>query len=320
LFALLGGIWGCSFLLMKIANRSFAPVEVSFGRILLGALTVTGLAFATGRRLPRGWATWRRLAVTGFLLNAVPYTMFSYATTRVPSVTVGFWHGASPLFTALSVAATSCRFELQPRRVVGLLIGFGGVVTILLPGLETGGSDPVGVAACTLGAVVYGVGYAYVRSQVTVRADSALALTAGQMICGTVEVGLFLPLTVHAAPQPRLTTAACVVVLGVVGTGLASAMNLELIRRVGAATGSTVIFLVTACSAVVGVTFGAESTTWHHVAGSAVVVVGIVLSGRTVKVPAQAPARWALPRPRPSPPAPSGLAVPPVEDSPHRPH
>jgi drug/metabolite transporter (DMT)-like permease len=281
LFTLLGCIWGCSFLLMKIGTRSFTPVEVSFGRICLGAFTVTGLVFAGGQRLPRGWVAWRRLAVAGLSLNVVPYTLFAYATTKVPSVTAGFWHGASPLFTALSVGVTSARSELRPRRVAGLAIGFSGVLTILTPGWHGTGDESVGTAACAVAAVVYGIGYAYVRARLTIRADSALALTAGQLICGTLEAALLLPATVRRAPDPAVGPVACVLVLGIVGTGLASAMNLELIRRVGAATGATVIYLVTVCAAVVGVTFGAESTTWHQPAGSAIIIIGLVLSGRS---------------------------------------
>jgi drug/metabolite transporter (DMT)-like permease len=239
------------------------------------------LAFATGHRLPRGWVTWRQLTVAGLSLNVVPYTLFAYATTRVPSVTAGFWHGASPLFTALSVGVTSARSELRPRRVAGLAIGFSGVLLILMPGWHGTGDDSVGVAACAVAAVVYGIGYAYVRARLTIRADSALALTAGQLICGTLEAALLLPVTARRAPDPAVGPVTCVLVLGVVGTGLASAMNLELIRRVGAATGSTVIYLVTACAAVVGVVFGAESTSWHQPAGSAIIIIGLVLSGRS---------------------------------------
>jgi drug/metabolite transporter (DMT)-like permease len=51
---LLGGIWGMSFVLIKIGNRGFTPVQVSFGRMLFGLLALAPVLLAQRGRLPHG--------------------------------------------------------------------------------------------------------------------------------------------------------------------------------------------------------------------------------------------------------------------------
>jgi len=51
-FFALGAIWGCSFWFIKLGLRSFSPVDVAFGRLVLGAVTLVVVALVTRTSLP----------------------------------------------------------------------------------------------------------------------------------------------------------------------------------------------------------------------------------------------------------------------------
>jgi drug/metabolite transporter (DMT)-like permease len=79
-------IWGSSFLLMKVALDSFAPLQISGGRIALGALTLCAVLLVTRTPLPRGERIWLHLAVVGLLTNAIPFSLFAWGETRLGSI------------------------------------------------------------------------------------------------------------------------------------------------------------------------------------------------------------------------------------------
>ncbi|MGW7395521.1 EamA family transporter, partial [Streptomyces cyaneofuscatus] len=103
-FAALSLIWGFSFLLIKVGTQGFAPFQVTLGRLLAGT-AVLAVAMAMRReRLPRSARTWGHITVAAFFLNALPFSLFSYAELTIPSTLAGICNATSPLWgMALSV-------------------------------------------------------------------------------------------------------------------------------------------------------------------------------------------------------------------------
>jgi drug/metabolite transporter (DMT)-like permease len=97
-----------------------------------GTATLLVLVLVRGDRLPRDPRLWGHLAVTALLLNAVPFSLFAYGETGVSSVVAGIWNATTPLLTMLVVVAALPEERLSRGRVVGLLIGFSGVLIVLL--------------------------------------------------------------------------------------------------------------------------------------------------------------------------------------------
>jgi drug/metabolite transporter (DMT)-like permease len=77
--ALLALIWGSSFLWIRLADRSFAPVEVTFARLALGAAALFPAAAARQEALPRSAALWTQIGVAAVFANAIPYLLFAVA-------------------------------------------------------------------------------------------------------------------------------------------------------------------------------------------------------------------------------------------------
>src|SRR5205823_3877200 len=123
-FVLLSAIWGSSFLFIKVADRSFAPLQVALGRCLLGATTLLVLVAIRRERLPRGREAWTHLFVIAILFNSVPFALFAFGETRVSSVVAGIWNGTTPLNTLVVALAVLPDERPTRERVLGLLIGF----------------------------------------------------------------------------------------------------------------------------------------------------------------------------------------------------
>jgi drug/metabolite transporter (DMT)-like permease len=275
-------IWGCSFWWIKLGLRFLTPVEVAFGRLVLGAAALAVVSVATGSRLPRRGVVWWHLSVVALLLNSVPFTLFAFGETRTSSIMAGILNALTPLAT---LAVTIVAFPAErptPERVLGLAVGFGGVLVVLGVWRGFAAGQWAGVAAC-LGAVCcYGVAFPYARRHLSGSGQSPTALATAQVLVGA---GLLLPVALvsetgpaNARPGPDLGPALGMIALGVLGTGIAYVLNFQVIRAAGSATASAVTYLTPVVAVVVGIAFLGEHVAWHQPVGAIVVLAGVALS------------------------------------------
>lgn len=278
-FVVLAGIWGTSFLFIKVAVEALTPVQVTFGRCLTGAIAIGALLAVRREPLPRDVRTWLHLVVVALLLNVIPFTLFGYAEQRVPSALAGICNAATPLFT-VAVAVLALPDERPTaRRAAGLALGFGGVLVVL--GVWNGvlGHDAAGALMALSAALCYGLGWTYVRRFVSARGHSPFAVTTAQLIVATALSAVTMPLLgsapAHLPPRVLLAVAA----LGALGTGAAFVLQHGLIRDAGATVASTVTYVAPVVAVLAGVTLLSERLTWNEPAGAAVIIAGAVLVG-----------------------------------------
>jgi len=274
-------IWGSSFLFIKIGVRELHPMYVSLGRVATGALTVLVVLLITRGKLPRDLHTWGHLAFVGAVGVAIPFTLFAYGELHVSSVLAGIWNATTPLF-ALPVAALVVRTErMTPRRVVGILIGFVGVLVVLGVWQGVGGSQLTGQLMCMGAAVCYGIAIPYQRRFLPGQPGSAIAIPAGQLLAGTLMLLVVAPLTAGAPPAPTslsLDVIGSVLALGALGTGLAFVFNFRVISVAGATTSASVTYLIPIVATAIGVLVLDETLHWYEPAGAAVVLAGVAVS------------------------------------------
>lgn len=272
-FGALSAIWGMSFLFIKVADETLAPLQVATGRMVVGGATLVVVLAARRRQLPTGWRTWGHLAVAAVLLNAAPFSLFAVGERHVSSVLAGIWNATTPLFTVPFAVLLLPRERLTRRRLAGLAIGFAGVLVVLGAWHGLGGHDLAGNLDCLAAAACYGVGFPYARRFVSGRADP-LELAAGQLIAGTVELALVTPFVtrVPTALPPRVLLS--VLALGALGTGVAYVLNFTVIRDAGATVASTVTYLIPVFSTLAGVAVLGESLRWYQPVGAVVIMIG----------------------------------------------
>jgi drug/metabolite transporter (DMT)-like permease len=286
-FATLGAIWGSSFLFIKVGVTELHPTYVTLGRVLAGALTLVIVLVATRDRLPRDAKLWLHLSALAAVVNAVPFTLFGYGEQHISSILAGIWNGTTPLVTLLVVIAFLPQERPDVARVVGLLVGFVGVLTVL--GVWRGHAvtgkpgELLGQLLCFGAAVCYGFGFPYLRRVTYGRTESGVSIAAAQLIIATVQLAIVAPILAGPPPAPTSLSApvvGSVLALGVLGTGIAFVLNYRVIRIAGATTASTVTYLIPVFAAVIGVLVLRESLTWYQPVGALIVLLGVAISQR----------------------------------------
>jgi drug/metabolite transporter (DMT)-like permease len=279
---ILGFIWGWSFLFIKVAVQGMTPATVAWARVTLGAGVILVLLRARRAKLPprSERAKWRHFVVLAITYNAVPFTLLAWAEQHISSALAAVLNASTPLFAAV-LTAVLLGERLRSAQFAGLLLGFVGVaVAAGVGGDDVTGSSlwgelaVVGVSAC------YGFGFTYAQRHL---ADIPPVVTAGgQLLAAAVILSPVAAVTTVAQGlELTPTRALSILLLGVVGTGIAYEINYRSIAELGSTKASVVTYLVPVVAVAVGVVFLDEAFEAGLVVGGALTIVGIaMLHGR----------------------------------------
>ena len=235
--AVLGAIWGASFLFMRVSANDFGAIPLVEVRLALGSLVLLPFLWRARSQFPPG--LWPKLALIGAINSAVPFMLFAWAAQRAPAGIGAIANAMTVLFTAL-VGFLFFGEKIGTRRAVALLAGFAGVV-VLASGKVAGASIGWAVAAGAGAAFLYGIGINLVRRHLTGLPPAAVA--AATLGSGAL---LILPFAIAQWPQQAIPMSSwlAAATLGVLCTGAAFVMYYRLIARIGASRASTVTYLV----------------------------------------------------------------------------
>ena len=267
------GIFGSAFLWIALSLRSIDPGTIAFGRAALGAAALAALPSA---RCTVARVDWPRLAFAAFFGMAAPVLLFALAEERISSALAGMLVSAIPIFTAV-LAAVVTRSWPTRRRLIGLLVGFVGIVLLTAPDLGSSGAAAVGVVM-VLGAVFsYAIASTlYAPLQQTY---GSLPVTLWLLILSAVMLS---PLGLIGLPKSSAEWLPVVslLILGVVGTGAAWAMWVALIGRVGVVRAAIAGYIIPTVALLLGVLFLDEQIELVQIVGVAVALSGGYLLSR----------------------------------------
>jgi drug/metabolite transporter (DMT)-like permease len=284
----LAGIWGGSYALIKVALDDGMPwAWIAFLRIGLGALVVTAIAV---RRL--GWrpllqnAGWTPPIAAAQI--ALPFLLISWGERRLDSGLAGVLVAMAPLFTVLLAGRFVPETALSRRGVLGVGIGFVGVV--LLFGADLSGSAELVVAGLALVLAALGYGIGSTLSRVRLQGMPPLAASAATLLWSTLITGA-VAIPSGAPPSPSGGTILALAFLGAIGTGIAYLIFFTLNSEVGPSRTMLVTYLAPVFAIGYGAAFLDESITVGIVVGIVLVIGGSLLGGRSKpRAPGEVPA------------------------------
>jgi drug/metabolite transporter (DMT)-like permease len=275
-WGLLGAIalmWGSSFVFIEIGLETLRAPLIALVRIALGAAAL--VAFPQARR-PVAREDWPRIVVLSVVWMSLPLLLFPIAQQWIDSSLAGMINGAMPLFAA-AFYALLLRHPPGRLQILGLLIGFIGVVVILVP--ETGGASAswVGAGLVLLATACYGLA-ANLAVPLQQRYGSLPVILRTQ----AVALATVLPFGLAAVPGSRFTwpAGAAMLALGVLGTGVAFVMMAVLVGRAGAARGAVAIYFIPVVATIEGSLFLNETISPVAIVGVALVLLGAWLTSR----------------------------------------
>ena len=279
LFIALGVHWGMPYLLIRIAVSAVDPLVVAGSRTLIGALLLLPIAWHR-KVLLAGFRKWQWLLAYTLLEINIPWLLLGHAETRLNSSTAGLLLAVVPLFAALIVTRLGHE-SLEPRRLLGLGIGFAGVA--LLVGMDIHFSDLPAVAATMVVALCYAIGPIVVDRKL--KDVPAIGVVTASLIVATL---LYAPFAPMVWPEHIPASAAWSVVgLGVLCTATAFLVFFALIAEAGPARATVITYVNPAVAIVLGAVVLSEPLTLGMVIGFPLVIVGSVLGTSRVRTDAQ---------------------------------
>jgi len=285
--AALALMWGSSFFWIKLGLGMFSPVQLVLARLVLGSAMLVLLTALYRARLPRDRRVWGHLAVAAFFHNALPFLLFAIGELTVDSGITGVLNSTTPLWVLVAAPLLGTSNRMTATRVAGLVIGLGGILLIFAP-WQASGLLSWGALACLAAAASYGFAFVYEGKYLSGNGLSPYAISAGQMLLASGMLVLALPVggltPVHLGPGPAFA----VLVLGIGSTGIAFALNYQLLASEGAVAASVVGYLLPVVSVLLGAVFLGEALNLRVIAGMLVVLGGVALT-RLQKAPVAEP-------------------------------
>ena len=283
IFALVGLLWGIPYLFIKVAvdeETGYAPAIVVFGRVLIGAAILIPLAIKD-RSIFDAFRGIKYVAFYALLEMVIPWILIGTAEQKISSGLAGLLIASVPIWSNIITYFQGDADALKANRLLGIGIGFVGVVLIV--GIETltGSSDPLSILMVIIAAIGYAYAIIMIRSKLP--DVSGIAINGVAMALTAI---FYLPFTIALWPDHTVSPEATysVIALGIFSTGLAFAFFFTLIADIGPTRASLVTYWNTAIAVVLGVIILSEPITVGIGIGLPLVMLGSWLVNRREKV------------------------------------
>lgn len=272
--AMLGMLWGMSFLFIRQAVPEFGALALIEVRVALAAVALAPIVIARGQ-VTAMLANWRAIAVMGVLHYAIPFSLYAYAMLTLSAGYSSIINAAAPIFTGI-ITYSWLGERHGTSRVAGLLLGLVGVVVLVWEKLAVGGGPDALAVLATIGAA-FCYGLAAVLAKRQLAGVNSLAVAGGSMSFAAV---VLLPFAIWFWPATSPTPGAwsMAAALGIICTALAFVLYFRLIASAGAVNSITVTFLIPVFAVAFGVLLLQETVSATMIAGGAIVALGTALA------------------------------------------
>jgi drug/metabolite transporter (DMT)-like permease len=276
IFLALGLMWGSSYLFIKLAVDDFGTFTLVALRLAIGAALLWVVVRVAGQALPREPRIYGHLVVMAVVNVVIPFALITWAERSVDSSLAAVLTSAVPLF-AIVIAALFLHDEpIRVNGVVGLGVGFVGVVVLTSHDLAIAGSDLSGDLALLGAAFSYAVGAVYSRRNmrgVPPMIPAVFQVTFAMLISGAIAIVLERPW--EARPDAQAVFS--IVWLGILGSGFAYLAVFRLLASWGATRTTLVAYEIPVVGIALGFLVLQEPIDGRLLVGTALVVGGVGL-------------------------------------------
>jgi drug/metabolite transporter (DMT)-like permease len=252
-FIALGLIWGSNFIFMKWASETITATQITLLRVVCGFLPILVYAAVRGSLKRVHFRLLHHFFVMSVLATSVYYVAFAAGTSLLASGIAGALSGAIPLFSFVSAAVLLRSEPITPFRLLGVLVGFGGVLLIARPWDTNGSVNVEGVLDMLLGSASVGLSFVYAKKFLSEQAIPPAALVTYQMGLALLTLALVTDLDgiTDIGEDPKALTA-LVLGLGLLGTGVAYILYYFIVDRLGAITASSATYIPPVVALAIG--------------------------------------------------------------------
>lgn len=276
-------IWGAAFFFISVAVRDVAPLTYVWLRLTIAAAALWLFLWWRGEPLGLPRRTWGAILVLALLNNAIPFALFGWGQTQIASGLASILNATTPIWGVVVAHLFTSDERITPRKLAGVLLGFGGVSLMIGPGLLSSlGTGILAQLACVVAALCYAIAGVWARRFKAIGMPPVTVAT-GQLTMGAL---VMLPVAVFVDrpwlnAAPSLGAWAAIFALALVCTAFAYVLYFRLIDSAGATNALLVTLLVPPTAILLGGLFLGEVLALRDFAGLALIAIGLAaIDGR----------------------------------------
>ena len=271
-------IWGSSFILIKRGLVGLTAVQVGSFRIIFAAIFLLVIGFKSLRKISR--RQWKFVAITSFFGTFTPAFLFAIAETEVDSSIVAILNSLTPLNTlVLGIIAFGIQF--QKRQVIGVFVGLVGCLLLVLNGAAAHpGQNYYYVVLVVIATLCYAINVNLIKKYLSdlnslsiTTGNFAVLLVPALIILSTTDISktIHMDITQHSI--------FFVMILGVLGTGIANVLFFKLIQMSSPVFATSVTYLIPIVAFFWGL-LDSEMLTPIQFFGAFIILIGVYLSAK----------------------------------------
>ncbi len=283
IMAALAIIWGSAFFFISVAVHAIPPLTYVWLRLTIAAGGLWAFLWWRGERISLPRSVWGSILLLAILNNALPFALFGWGQTHIASGLASILNATTPIWGVVVAHFFTSDERMSPRKIAGVLLGFGGVAMMIGPALLSDiGTNALAQLACVAASLSYAFAAVWARRFKRMGLPP-MTVTTGQLTAGAL---VMLPIAfVLDRPWtqvfPGVGPIAAISALALVCTAFAYVLYFRLIDRAGATNALLVTLLVPPTAILLGALFLGEQLAPQDMIGLVLIAFGLAaIDGR----------------------------------------
>lgn len=278
LLILLSLIWGSSFILIKRGLVGLNPFQLGALRIIFACLFMVVVGFKSISKIPV--TKWKYVAITSLFGNGLPVFLFAYAQTGIKSSVSGILNSLTPLYTLL-IGVLAFGLGFVRNQVIGVVLGLTGCLLLVFFGKSASGETNYFCAfLVVIATICYALNVNLIKRYLS--DVSPLAITTGNFLTLLIPalIILFANGFADVMTQPEVIHSTLfMIILGMVGTGIANILYYQLIQITSPLFASSVTYFIPIVAMSWGMLDG-ETLNFMQLVGAGIILSGVYLASK----------------------------------------
>ena len=278
LLTILSLIWGSSFILIKKGLIGLSPIQLGSLRILFAGFFLILVGFKSLSKI--SFQQWKFIALTALFGTFIPAYLFAIAQTEIDSSVSSILNSLTPLNT-LVLGSLAFGLHFRRNQIIGVIIGLIGSALLILNGAMNHPEQNYYYALLVIiASLCYATNVNLIKKHLSGMAP--LSITTGNFLVLLLPAALILYFTdfLNVVSMPQvLHSMLFIVVLGVIGTGIANIIFFKLIQLSSPVFATSVTYLIPIVAFFWGL-LDHEILTPIQFVGAFIILIGVYLSSK----------------------------------------
>jgi drug/metabolite transporter (DMT)-like permease len=277
---LLSVVWGSSFILIKKGLVGLDPLQLGSFRVIFAALFLAVVGFKSLMKI--SGKQWKWIVISSFIGSFFPIYLFAYAETEIDSAIASILNATTPLMT-LILGVLFFKIPFTQNKALGVIIGLAGTLGLIFSGAQVNPDQNYFYSGLVIiAAACYAINVNIIKRYM--HDISALGITTGNFLVLLIPVIIVLLLTGFSfediVEDPVISTSVLyVMILGVIGTGIAMIIFNNLIQISDPVFSTSVTYTIPLVALGWGFLDG-EVFSLLQLVSAAVILIGVFLVNR----------------------------------------